>query len=322
MGSLHRFGIATLLLTGCGRGREAAIEGHGTVEVPEIHLAPAVSARVITMRVAEGAYVQAGDTIAVLTQADLPASIEAQRARVRTAAANLEELEAGARPEEIRQAEAALSSATAEAERTRKDAERLRTLAEQQVISRQQLDAAVAAERVAREQQRSAENALALLKAGPRQERIQSARAELAQARANLEMAEARGRDLVLTAPVAGQIFHRYAEPGEVLGPNVAAVTLGDPRRPFVRIYVPARRIPELRVGQAVEVTPDGAPSERIRGTISVLGTEAEFTPRVALTETERADLMFAVRVELDPSAARALQPGLWVTARFVGGAP
>jgi HlyD family secretion protein len=60
----------------------------------------------------------------------------------------------------------------------------------------------------------------------------------------------------------------------------------------------------------------DGLEGTTVRATIASIATRAEFTPRVALTEDERADLMYAVRLRLDDPAG-LLRVGLPVEARF-----
>jgi HlyD family secretion protein len=53
-----------------------------------------------------------------------------------------------------------------------------------------------------------------------------------------------------------------------------------------------------------------------VKGRLGAVSAKAEFTPRAALTEEERADLLFSSRIELvDPPAT--LRPGLPVTVRF-----
>jgi HlyD family secretion protein len=297
-----------LLASGCADG-SAGYEARGTVEVHEMDLSAPSAARVLHLAVDEGDQVAAGDTIAVLTQADLGSTLEAQRARLGVAQANLRDLEAGSRTEEIRQAEAELAAATAEAERTAKDLERMQALAAENAIARQQLDNAQAAERVAAERKRAAEEALGLVRAGARPQRIAGARSEVATARAALEQVEARAGDLVLTAPVAGVILGRHAEPGEMLAPNLPVVTLGETGRPYVRVYLPQRLIRTIKPGDQVTIV--NGP-ETMTGRITAINPRAEFTPRVALTEEEREDLMFGVRVEPD----RPIFPGLWVVVR------
>ncbi|MBL8988520.1 MAG: HlyD family efflux transporter periplasmic adaptor subunit [Gemmatimonadetes bacterium] len=308
--------LALATLTACGRGDAGPLTARGTIEVPEIDLAPTVGARVVSIGVDEGHMVQMGDTVALLSQADMPGSLAAQRARVTGAEANLRDLERGARPEETERARAELAAATAEAERTATDRDRLRSLFSKEVISRQQLDNAEAAARVASERRRSAAEALALLEAGSRRDRIAAARAEVANARAALASWEARAADLVLTAPVPGRILSRQAEPGEFLGPGIPAVTLGEIARPWVRVFVPAARIAEIRVGDRATITVDGTTQTVGTARVVAINTRAEFTPRVALTEAERADLMFGVKLDLE-APFEGVHPGLWVSVRF-----
>jgi membrane fusion protein YbhG len=302
-----------LLASGCSAGAAEYYEARGTVEVPEIDLAPVTAAKVVKVLVDEGAAVGAGDTLALLTQTDLPAALAGQQARVAEAQANLRDLEAGSRPQEIRKAEADLAAALAELDRATKALERARALVADNAIARQQYDDAVATNRVAEQRAAAAREALALARAGSRPGRIQAGRAEVSTARAALEQTQARATDLVLTAPVAGIVLGRFAEPGEALGPSVPVLTVGETGRPFVRVYLPQSLVSQLALGREVAVVT--LDRRTIRGRIAAINPKAEFTPRVALTEQERADLMFGVKVEF-VNPAEAPHPGLWVTVR------
>ena len=112
----------------CAKPTAQGYLARGTVEVPEVDLSAMSAARVIAIRVEEGAAVQSGDTIALLTQVDLGATLAAQGARVASATAALRDLEAGSRPEEIRRAEAESSVAAAELDRAAKELGRMRDL--------------------------------------------------------------------------------------------------------------------------------------------------------------------------------------------------
>jgi HlyD family secretion protein len=305
--------LALLLVAACGASADPFL-ARGTVEMPEVDLSTLAAARVVAVRVDEGALVQAGDTLAFLTQSDLDATLAAQRARVATAAANLRDLEAGSRPEEIRSAEGELRTAEAELQRLGKDLERTRGLAATGLVSQETLDHAVTAEQAARGRVQVAEERVRLLHAGSRPERIQAARSELNTARAALQQLVARASDLVLTAPVSGIVLSRNAEPGEALGAGIPVVTIGETARPFVRVFFPQSVVTGLTVGAPVMVlTGDG---RSVPGRVTAINPRAEFTPRVALTEQERADLMFGVKVEFD-DPAQAPYPGLWVTVEI-----
>lgn len=302
---------------GC-RDRETgdAIVANGTVEVTEADVAPMTAARVVRVLVEEGEQVRAGDTLALLTQSTLPSDIEQRRARVAAAEASLRDLQAGTRQAEIDAREAELRAAQAEATRTARDVERLTPLRESGTISQQQLDAAIAAARSAAARRDAAAEALRLARQGARPQQIAAARAEVEAARASLGAARATASDLVLLAPVAGTVLSRNAEPGEVVAAGVPALTVGETGRPWVRVYVNQRALPRLSVGDSATVRLDGLPDRPLAGRISAINSRAEFTPRVALTEEERADLVFGVKVEIVGGTELA-KPGLPATVRI-----
>lgn len=307
--------ILLAAVTACGgEGREAV----GTLELTQVDLAPIVPARVIRVLVDEGDKVHPGDTVAVLSQAGLPDQVAEANARVAAAEAQLLELERGSRPEEITKAEQDLAGAAAFADQMQSDVVRQRTLASTQIISRQQLEQAEARAHEAVARRNALAEQLALVREGARQEKRAAARAEVARARAARDGIVAHVGDLVLLSPVSGVVLVRSAEPGEVIPAGVPAISVGDEFRPWVRVYVGQEVLPTLTLGDTVTALLDAFPDRPFSGEIIALATKAEFTPRVALTEKERADLLFGVKVQFVDSTAM-LKPGVPVTVRFRG---
>jgi HlyD family secretion protein len=309
--------LAAATLLACDRADADVIRGVGTLEVIEVDLAPMTPARVLALRVEEGAVVRAGDTLVTMTLATLAPEIEQRRAVVSAAEAALRELERGPRSAEIDRAEADLRRIEAEVERTARDLERAETLVRSGAIAVQQVDAARTSARQAAAQRDAARETLQLLREGTRPERIAAARAEVETARATLASAIAAAGDLVLTTPVSGVVLARHAQPGEVLGAGVAALTIGETARPWTRIYLSQRDTPRLHVGQEAVARLDDFPEREFAGRIVAINPRAEFTPRVALTEEERADLLFGVKIEFDDPSGM-LKPGLPVTVTIV----
>lgn len=304
------------LALGCGRGASDRIVVTGTIELTEIDIAPQTPGRVVAVRVEEGQTVRAGDTLATLTQSTTRADIAGHEARVRSAEASLREALAGARPREIERAEAELRQAEAEAVRAARDLERTEPLAAAGTVSRQSLDAARASAATAAARRDAAREAAQLLHEGTRPERIQAARAEVASARAAQASVEAVAGDLVLTAPVNGTVLSRNAEPGEMLTAGQAALTLGQTGSLYTRVYVPTRDLPLVRTGQNAVVLLDGFPDRPFPGRVVAINPVAEFTPRIALTEKERADLVFGVKVALQDTTGM-LKAGLPATVEI-----
>lgn len=307
--------FAAFFLFACNPDPEGT-DAVGTIEFTQTDVAPTVAARVERILVDEGATVRAGDTLALLLQTGLPQDIQQRRSRVAAADAELNDLLRGARQEELDRAQAELRSASSEAERTAADSVRMARLVAAGGVSQSAFDASATAARVAGARRDAAREALQLLQAGARPDRIAAARAAVGAARAQLAMGQAVASDLVLTAPVDGQVLARHAEPGEVLAAGIPVVSLGDARHAWVRVYVPAPVFAAIKVGDLVPITIDGLVGEAFQGRVTALATAAEFTPRVALTEKERADLLFGVKLELTDSTGR-LKAGLPATAHF-----
>ena len=311
--AIAALGIAAATLGACNRDRSDRIAADGTIELTEVDVAPFTAGRVVRVAVEEGATVRRGDTLVVLAQTTLPADMDQRRARVQTAEARLRDLQAGARQAEVERAAAELRAIAAEAERAERDRVRLAALLESGSISQSQYDAAAAAARTAAARRDATSEALRLLRQGARPEQVAAARAELANARGVLAAGEATERDLVLVAPLDATVLGRYVEPGEVIAAGQVAVTLGDGKRPWVRVYLPAPAVPFVKVGQAARVTVQGLGDRFAPATVASIATEAEFTPRVALTEKERADLVFGVKLDIQDTSG-TFKPGLPAT--------
>lgn len=318
--------VTLLALTACGRDR-AVTTFPGTIELDESDAAPLIGGRIVEVRVDEGDSVRVGDTVAVLTQASLPAAVQDRRARLAMARARLADLERGSRAAELDRAAAELAAAEAEADRTARDLARVEPLATNGVVPAQELDRATAAAATAARRRDAARAALELAREGSRTDQIRAARAEVQSAEALLRGASADLEELAVLSAVDGVVLSRHADPGEVVAAGTPLVTLGETARRWVRVYLPARVLASLAAGAAATVTVargergdrDAGPPP-IEGRLGAVSSKAEFTPRAALTEEERADLLFASRVELvnPPSTFR---PGLPVTVTFVPGA-
>ena len=318
--------VTTLLLAGCGEasGRPAVFPG--TVEVDESDAAPLVGGRVIEVRVIEGDSVRAGDTVAVLTQATLPAMVAERLARVAAARARLADLRRGSRAPELERAEAELAAAEAEADRGARDLVRAEKLVQDGVIPPQEFDRVKSAAEAAARRRDAARATLELLREGSRSDQIRMAEAELASAEASLRGARADLGELAVTASVSGVVLGRHVDPGEVIPSGTPIVTIGEVSRRWVRVYLPAHLVAKLPIGSPAEVSPAEPPNRRAAeplasGRLQAVNPRAEFTPRAALTEEERADLVFAARVEL-VNPPPELRPGLPVNVRFPSPTP
>jgi HlyD family secretion protein len=307
--------VPLLLAIGC-TPRHDAIIAQGTIEVEETDIVPTVRGRISRIWITEGSQVQAGDTLVTLVSSTLPDDLREREARVAQAAADLRDLEAGSRPEEIARAQAELRSAIAEDARAAKEWERMKALAAGNVVSQQDADNARAAADDARSKREARQQSLQLLREGATREAREAARSRLAEAKAFLAQGRATDGELTLVAPVGGVVLPLYYRVGEVVEEGDPVMTTADVSHPWVRVFVNQRDVPSLKLGGAAEAMVDGARQQPISGRIVAINHEAEYTPRVALTEDERADLMFGIKVALS-TADGAARAGLPATVRL-----
>jgi HlyD family secretion protein len=283
----------------------------GTVEATEAQLGFTVTGRLEQLGAHEGDPVQAGAELATLDRSERRARREQAAAQVEAARALLEELQRGSRREEVAQARAARDAAQDRLRDAERDLERAHQLHEGGAISQEALDKASVAADVARNQLRQAEEQLQLLESGPRRERIEAQKAQLALAEAALREHDAALENMVLRSSFDGVVTVRHREPGEIVpaGSPVLSVMNRDDR--WVRIYVREDRIGAVRLGQQATLSCDTYPGKHYQGEVIFIASEAEFTPKNVQTPEERVKLVYAVKVSVKGDAARELKPGM-----------
>lgn len=289
---------------------EGFITVAGTIEIREVSLAPLVDGRLARLVADEGDSVRTGDIVAVLTQPGLEERIAEASARHRSAIARVRDLEAGARAQELDRSQAGLESALADSVRAALDASRITRLYDSTAASAADRDAALAAAATSAARVRQAREELALLKAGPREQTLLAARRNAEAARASVAAVTALRDELTLTAPQPGVILLRLAEVGEVIGAGTPVLTLGVVGDAWIRAFVAQDVIGRVLRGTDVRIAIDSYPDTTFGGVITEIDTDAAFIPRAALTERERADLVFGIKVRIDDAQGR-LKPGM-----------
>jgi len=321
---------ALLLLAGCNEpppSNTLRVSGH--VEATETRLAPDAGGRILTFTIREGDRVQVGQQVLTLDPRDMELALERARADRQQAEANLRLVLAGARPEDIRQAEsqvtaaqADVSASQAELAAAEQDLQRFETLLTSNSGSRKQRDDAatrrdVAKDRLAAAESRVrvAEQALARLQSGARKEEIEVARARVAAADAQIATLDKSLADTILRSPISGIVTEKLVEAGEVIAPRTPVAVVANLDEAWADVFVPEPAVPRLRLGQPAQLFTDagGAP---IGGTVSYISPKAEFTPRNVQTADERSKLVYRIRIAVDNTAG-VLKQGMPVEAEL-----
>jgi HlyD family secretion protein len=283
----------------------------GTVEATDTRLAFETGGRIARLTVREGDTVAAGSEVATLDDAELTARREQAAAQLAAAQARLAELESGARPEEVTQAEAERTAAAERLADAERELERTRLLTSGGAAPREALDKAELGRELAAARLDQTSAALHLVRRGARDEQLAAQRAVVAQAQAGLEAAKVASGRTVLAAPFAGLVTVRHREPGEVVAPGAPVLTLLDRDDRWVRLFVPEDRLGAVRLGAAAILRSDTYPGKTYRGEVVHLADEAEFTPKNVQTAEERVLLVYAAKVRVLGDPGYELKPGM-----------
>ncbi len=301
------------------KGRGEILEANGTIEATEVEISSKLPGRIAQLLVKEGDVVQANQVIARLDTSEIEAEVAQQQAALARAEAQLKELLAGSRIEEIEEARANLQQAEDNLKLAKDDWDRFDNLFKEGAISAQDRDRAKNKVEVALSQVKAARERYQMIRTGPRPEVIEAARHERDRAKAALGMAQVRLRDSTILAPLAGVVLTKRAEQGEVINPGFPIVILIDPDDLWLRVYIPESEIGLVKIGQTVVVTVDSFPTRRFEGKVIEISSKAEFTPRTVQTKKERVNLVFGVKIALD-IRERLLKPGMPADAEIMLG--
>ncbi len=282
----------------------------GNIEAHESLVSFKVNGRIAELPVEEGQHVKTADLLARLDNDDYHQEVAVDNATERVRHSELVLGLAGSRTQEIEAGKQAVIDAQADLEQKRKDYQRYQNLYEKDEITGQVRDQASTSVTRAQAALTRAQQAYSELLEGTRKEELAVQKANVRQARENLEMARIRLNYTTLRAPFDGVVLVRQAELGEVVAPGTPIITLADLDHIWVRIYVPETDLGRVHWGQDVMVRTDTYPGKSYHGRVSFIASEAEFTPKSVQTEKERVTLVYRVKVDVD-NPNYELKPGM-----------
>ncbi|MEO5735082.1 MAG: efflux RND transporter periplasmic adaptor subunit [Rubrivivax sp.] len=234
-----------------------------------VEIGSTVTGRVATVAVREGDAVKADQVLLRLEDEEWRAALAQAEAGSRQAAARLAGLRGGSRDAAsagVAQADAQLQAAEAELRRTRE-------LVAQGFLGQARLDEAERATRVARAQVMAAQaQRQALANSGSD---IVQAVAQLALSEAAADAARVRLSQSVVRAPADARVLGREVEPGQIVQPGRALLTLALAGPLELVAQVDERFLEDLRPGQTAAVLADAYPEQRFTATL------ARIAPRV-----------------------------------------
>ena len=107
----------------------------------------------------------------------------------------------------------------------------------------------------------------------------------------------------VVRNPVDGVVLTRYAEKGELTSYGKPLYKIADLQTMFLRVYLSGAQVPQVRIGEEVEVLIDGVKS--LKGRITWISAKAEFTPKIIQTREDRVSMVYAVKIQVNNQDGR-----------------
>lgn len=104
-----------------------------------------------------------------------------------------------------------------------------------------------------------------------------------------------------ITTPTKGTVLEKYVERGEFVAVGKPLFKIADTEDMYMRAYVTSAQLQNIKLGQKVKVFADYGDNQRKEydGSISWISSRSEFTPKTILTDDERADLVYAVKIAI-----------------------
>lgn len=102
-----------------------------------------------------------------------------------------------------------------------------------------------------------------------------------------------------VTTPTKGTVLEKYVEQGEFVAVGKPLFKMANTEDMYLRAYVTSAQLQHIKLGQKVKVLADYGTDDKktYEGTIAWISSRSEFTPKTILTDDERADLVYAVKV-------------------------
>jgi len=198
----------------------------GQVEVSEYRVSSKVPGRILEIRVKEGDFVKAGDTLAIL---DAP-EVDAKRQQAQSAedAASAMELMAknGARKEQVQGAYQLLQQAKAAYEIAEKSYNRVQRLFDEGVVSAQKRDEALAMYKASEAQMKAAQSQYEMAQNGARREEKLAAQAQVNRAKGAVQEVTSYINETVQIAQMDGEVSNIYPKVGELVGTGSPIMTI------------------------------------------------------------------------------------------------
>lgn len=285
---------AVLMLCACGN-KEKEYDATGTFEATEVTVSAKATGELKTFNISDGQAVEQGAVVGSIDAYQLQQTSEQLEAQKRQLGATRSATDS--RRLDLEKQLSSISQQIANAQRER---QRFAELVADGAVPKKQLDDINYQIKVL-ERQREATR-----------DQIRSNNASLAEQSkgigAQIDGLNAQQRQIAdqianaqVKAPIAGTVLEKYVEQGEFVAIGKPLFKMADVQNMYLRAYVTSSQLKDLKIGQKVKVFADYGDKEKktYEGTVAWISSRSEFTPKTILTDDERADLVYAVKISI-----------------------
>ncbi|WMN61881.1 HlyD family efflux transporter periplasmic adaptor subunit (plasmid) [Pseudoalteromonas xiamenensis] len=284
----------------------------GIIERPQIQVSSPSTSLINELLVKRGEQVSKGQILVQMDNEIQVQQVAAAQSQIKRLESALHLLQAGTREEQLQQAKARVSATQANWTEAKRQVVRQEQLIKDNLTSqnavdsaRANLDATLAAYNEAQEKLRELEN-------GARFETVQQAQIAIEEANSQLAIAKKQLNDLTLTSPTNGVIEDLPWQSGERPPAGAPIALIADSQHAFARLYLPESKLSQITLGSSLSLNTDGN-TNALQGKVTYISSSASFTPYFALSQEERARLMYVVEVELPENTDLPTGTPVWM---------
>lgn len=259
---------------------DARIYSGTTRPVQQVSLRSQAEGQLLNLSVDVGDTVQQGQTLGALDSSLLQTNLGEAQAEL--AARQFEVAQAEAQLADIR---TLIEQARVRLQQAENDAQRLQSLANKGAISTQEAEQAQTTLGTAQQALQSAQEQLRT-----RQQAVAAAQQRVVAQSAMVQQAQRRFSYATLTAPINATVLERLAEPGDLVQPGQAVITLGDLSQIHVMVDVVDSNRQDFILGQSVSVQLDALSGQTFTGQVTRISPLANSTSRLIPVEITLAN--------------------------------
>lgn len=280
MKKLITMASAALLLTACGNS-EKEYDATGTFEATETTVSAEQNGTLLTFAINEGDEIEAGSEVGLIDTTQTWLKLQQARA--------MQEVYQSQKPDMEKQTSATRQQlAKAQAEQ-----QRYKELVADGAAPSKMLDDATNQVQVLQRQLAAQLSSLST--------NTNALSKQMAATEVQIDQLRDQLRKCHIKAPLKGTVLEKYAERGEFVAIGKPLFKMADMEQVYIRAYVTSAQLQSIRTGQQVKVFADygDGKKQEYDGTVSWISSRSEFTPKTILTDDERADLVYAVKVRV-----------------------